>query len=185
MGRKLTDKQKMFVAEYLVDLNATAAARRAGYSEKRASEIGHQLLQKTTVQEAIQVAMEKREKRVEITQDKVLQQLAKIAFADIKDMLSFKTVKTVDETVSALVGYPVLTYKQVVDLKDSDDVDGTLLAEVSETKEGLKIKRHDSLKALELLGKHLGMFTEKVELTGKEGGPVQFGVVALPDVDQE
>ena len=54
---KLTPKQKLFVAEYLVDLNATQAAIRAGYSEKRASEIGYQLLRKTTVQAAIQEAM--------------------------------------------------------------------------------------------------------------------------------
>ena len=66
---KLTPKQKRFVAEYLVDLNATQAAIRAGYSEKRASEIGYQLLQKTTVQAAIQAAMADREKRTGVTQD--------------------------------------------------------------------------------------------------------------------
>ena len=66
---KLTPKQKRFVAEYLVDLNATQAAIRAGYSEKRASEIGYQLLQKTTVQAAIQEAMADREERTGVTQD--------------------------------------------------------------------------------------------------------------------
>ncbi len=68
----LTPKQKRFVAEYLVDLNATAAARRAGYSAKTADRIGPELLGKTCVSEAIQQAIREREKRTEITQDMVL-----------------------------------------------------------------------------------------------------------------
>ena len=169
----LTEKQKMFVLEYLVDLNATAAARRAGYSEKTADKIAFQLLEKTLVQEAIKEQMEAREKRTLITSDRVLQQLVKIAFSDIKDMLSFKTVKTLDETATALVGSPILTYKTVVDVKDSDEVDGTLIAEVQETRDGFKFKRNDQMKALELLGKHLGMFTERHEHTGPNGGPIE------------
>lgn len=66
---KLTDKQKRFVEEYLIDLNATQAAIRAGYSPKRASEQGHQLLQKTTVSEAISKAMAERSRRTGISQD--------------------------------------------------------------------------------------------------------------------
>ena len=68
----LTAKQLRFVDEYLIDLNATQAAIRAGYSAKRASEIAYQLLQKTTVQKAIAERMKAREKRTEITQDKVM-----------------------------------------------------------------------------------------------------------------
>ncbi len=75
----LTEKQKMFVQEYLVDLNATQAAVRAGYSQKRASEIGYQLLQKTTVQAAIHDAMEARQQRTEVTQDYVIDKLREIA----------------------------------------------------------------------------------------------------------
>jgi phage terminase small subunit len=147
---KLTPKQKRFVEEYLIDLNATKAAIRAGYSEKRASEIGYQLLQKTTVSEAIREAMQARSERTEITQDMVLRQLAKIAFADIKDF--------------------VIWNNNTIKIKPSNEVDGTLLAEISESVSDsgrvLKIKRHDSLKALELLGKHLGMFKDKIEHSG-------------------
>ena len=75
----LTPKQKTFVQEYLVDLNATQAAVRAGYSQKRASEIGYQLLQKTTVQAAIHDAMEARQQRTEVTQDYVIDKLREIA----------------------------------------------------------------------------------------------------------
>lgn len=69
MAARLTDKQKRFVAEYLVDLNATAAARRAGYSAKTADRIGPELLGKTCVSEAIQDAIQERQQRTEITQD--------------------------------------------------------------------------------------------------------------------
>jgi len=73
---KLTEKQKRFVQEYLVDLNATAAAKRAGYSEKSASRIAVELLNKTQVSAEIQKQQAKRQKRVEITQEKVLEELA-------------------------------------------------------------------------------------------------------------
>ena len=73
---KLTEKQKRFVQEYLVDLNATAAAKRAGYSEKSASRIAVELLNKTQVSAEIQKQQAKRQKRVEITQEKALEELA-------------------------------------------------------------------------------------------------------------
>ncbi len=85
---KLSEKQKRFVQEYLVDLNATAAAKRAGYSPKTASEQGARLLANVKVQEEIQKAIEKRQNRVEITQDRVLQELASIAFAKGTDYAS-------------------------------------------------------------------------------------------------
>lgn len=146
---KLTPKQARFVQEYLCDLNATRSAIRSGYSSRRASEIGHQLLQRTTVATAIQRAMQKREKRTEITQDRVLAQIAKIAFADLKDFVEWDGDR--------------------INIKPSDDVDGTLLSEISENVSDLggrtiKIRRHDAMKALELLGRHLGMFNDKLRV---------------------
>lgn len=73
--KKLTPKQARFVEEYLVDLNATAAAKRAGYSEKTADRIGAELLGKTWVREAIEKAKAKRSNRVQITQDDVVKEL--------------------------------------------------------------------------------------------------------------
>ena len=150
---KLTPKQKRFVAEYLVDLNATQAAIRAGYSEKRASEIGYQLLRKTTVQAAIQEAMADREKRTGVTQDWVVQELYKIAHADRGG-------------IAKVVGGV-----RVV-LTDTDDLDAeqrAALVGVEETKFGIKVTTCDKLKALELLGRHLGMFTDKQEISGSIG----------------
>ena len=81
----LTEKQKAFVQEYLVDLNATQAAIRAGYSKKTADRIGPELLGKTCVSKAIQKAMQDRQKRTEITQDKVIQEIAGQAFKEASD----------------------------------------------------------------------------------------------------
>ena len=82
---KLTDKQKRFVDEYLVDLNATAAAKRAGYSEKSASRIAIELLNKTHVSAEIQKRQAKLRGKLEITQERVLEELAAIAFANGTD----------------------------------------------------------------------------------------------------
>lgn len=144
---KLTDKQTAFVREYLVDLNATQAAIRAGYSERTASRIGPQLLGKNCVREAIEKAQAKRARRVEVTQDYVLSNL----------------VEVVERTMQRA---PVLDRKgeQVTD------------------EEGRAVWTFDAKganRALELLGKHLGIFTDKVkaEVSGPDGGPVASEIV--------
>lgn len=125
---ELSDKQKRFVEEYLIDCNATQAAIRAGYSQKRASELGYQLLQKTTVQQTIQKAMDERAKRTEITADYVLQGLKTVADRCMK-------------------GEPII------------DREG------NETGEW-RFDSGGANRALELLGKHLKLFTDKVEHSG-------------------
>lgn len=139
---KLTDKQKRFVDEYLVDLNATAAAKRAGYSEKTADRIGPELLGKTCVSAAIQAAIKRRQKRVEITQDMVLEELAAIAFANGTD-------------------FATITHNGLVRLTPTDEVPEEkkkAVASIKEGQYGTEIKLHDKVRALELLGKHLGVF---------------------------
>lgn len=144
---KLTDKQTAFVREYLVDLNATQAAIRAGYSERTASRIGPQLFGKTWVREAIEKAQAKRARRVEVTQDYVLSNL----------------VEVVERTMQRA---PVLDRKgeQVTD------------------EEGRAVWTFDAKganRALELLGKHLGIFTDKIraEVSGPDGGPMASEIV--------
>ena len=88
-ARRLTPKQAEFVRQYLVDLNATQAAIRAGYSERTASKIASELLGKTGVREAIATAQAKREQRTEITADRVVSELAKIAFADPRELMDW------------------------------------------------------------------------------------------------
>ena len=170
--QRLTDKQRLFVQEYIIDLNATQAAIRAGYSQDSARQIGADNLSKTYIQEAIQEAMAAREKRTEITQDMVLREMAKIGMVDIKDFLSFRTEKTVvgsDEDT----GEPVIDYAHVVQMKNSDDIDGSLISEVQLKNGELKFKLHDKVRALELCGRHLGMFVDRTRLEGQDGGPLQ------------
>ena len=113
--QELTDKQARFCEEYLIDLNATQAAIRAGYSEKTAREQAAQNLSKLNIQEKIAELKAERSKRTEITQDSVIQELAAVARAEIKG-----------------------------------------------------VRAVDKLKALELLGKHLGMFVERYEVNAAE-----------------
>lgn len=150
----LTAKQERFVAEYLIDLNATQAAIRAGYSEKTAHVIGPENLGKPIIQGAISEAQAKRAERTEITQDRVLSELAKIGFSDLRKV--------------------VTTHGSLIDVQDWDDDTAGAIASVEVVKRPsgeydednkpildhvAKIKTWDKLSALEKLGKHLGMFS--------------------------
>lgn len=141
----LTEKQKRFVEEYLVDLNATQAAIRAGYSAKNADKIGYELLGKTGVSEAIRMAMDARSKRTGITQDRVLQELAAIGFSRATDFVR------IDES-----GRVVLT---PTDALTEDQ--RRAIAGIKDGKFGVELKLYDKLRALEKLGEHLGMFSGK------------------------
>ena len=146
---KLTPKQQRFVEEYLIDLNATQAAIRAGYSAKNADNISSDLLGKSQVSEAIYRKMDDRSRRTEITADRVLIELASIAFADITDYVQVITGSVIVADTDSLT-----TEKRKA------------LAGIKQGKDGIEVKLHDKLKALELLGKHLGTFKEKIEHSG-------------------
>jgi phage terminase small subunit len=164
--QKLSGKQKLFAQEYLVDLNATQAAIRAGYSKKTAGQQAARLLKNVKIQEELDKANNERVKRTQINQDVVIGELAKIALTDIKNYLSFRTEKTQVDTEDD--GTPIIDYALVVDVKDSDEVDGSVISEVQLNKDGtFKFKLHDKKGALELLGKHLKLFTDKVEHSGE------------------
>lgn len=149
----LTPKQKMFIDEYLIDLNATQAAIRAGYSPNNADKIGSELLGKTRVSDAIKVAMAARSKRTGINQDRILMELAKIALVNPENVVDFDeaTIRedALPEDLAAIASVKVKRFP---------------------TKEGEGIEReikfYDKTKALDLAGRHLGMFKDKVELSG-------------------
>ena len=147
----ITEKQKKFVEEYLIDLNATQAAIRAGYSPKRASEQGYQLLQKTTVSKEIEKAMAERSRRTGINQDRVIRELARIAFVNPKDVINSD-----DASVKENASEDDLACIQSVKVKTMDGAKGKSVER--------EIRLNDKMKALELLGKHLGMFKDKLEL---------------------
>ena len=145
----LTPKQERFVQEYLVDLNATAAAKRAGYSEKTAGEQAARLLTNVKIQLAIQEAQKLLRNRTEITQDMVIRETAKLAFFDIRKMFD-KDGKPLDisnlddDTAAALVGL------DVQDVYEFNNDEKQFIGYIK------KYKMADKLKALELLGKRFG-----------------------------
>ena len=150
-GDGLTAKQKLFCEEYLVDLNATQAAIRAKYSENSAQQISHEILLKPVVAQYITNLKAKREKRTEVTSDRVVKELAKLAFFNMQDVVD-------DE--GATKG-----------LTEWDRDDMAAIQEITEDKLGnegdavitrRKIKVSDKKAALDLLGRHLGIFNDKI-----------------------
>lgn len=146
---KLTAKQRLFVDEYLIDLNATQAAIRAGYSVKTANEQGTQLLAKLS--DYVDTKLAERSRRTGISQDRVLQELARIALVN-----PLRVIDTETGEVRA----------------DLTDDDAAAIASVTrkfgKTLE-CSVRLHDKVKALELLGRHLGMYKDKLE-TELSGG---------------
>jgi phage terminase small subunit len=144
--RAFTDKQRQFIAEYLIDLNATQAARRAGYSPRNADKIGPALLGESRIQAAIQAAMDKRSARTAITADRVLREYARIAFADMATFFAWG-----EDGVGAIPSSQL----------SADET--SCVAEVHETTtdsdQGLtkriRLKLHDKKAALDALAKHL------------------------------
>jgi len=121
LAKKLTAKQEMFIQEFIIDMNGSAAAIRSGYSENSARQIATEMLSKPYIQEAVAKAQHKRNERVQITQADVLERLIRLA-----------------------------------DAAEQDDEKG------------------NALRAVELLGKTMAMFTDKQETTGKNGGPIEL-----------
>ena len=147
---KLTEKQQRFVDEYLIDLNATQAAIRAGYSAKTADVQGSRMLANCKVQQAISIAMAERSKRTGINQDRVVLELARIAFVKMTDIIDSDGKIKDDATDDDLACIESVKYKS------------------SESDTGLSVEREvkisSKLKALELLGKHLGMWNDKLDV---------------------
>ncbi|NFA43945.1 terminase small subunit [Clostridium botulinum] len=150
---KLTAKQKRFCNEYLIDLNATQAAIRAGYSVDSAKVIGCENLTKPNVKSYLDRRMAKREIRTEISQDKVLNELAKIGFANIDDYVVVDSSSGYDKVI----------------IKDTKSIPEDKISAISSIKQGangIEVRLHDKVRALENIGRHLGMFKDKLEISG-------------------
>jgi phage terminase small subunit len=190
----LNSKQQRFVDEYLIDLNATQAAIRAGYSARTAGAIGDENLKKPEIAAAVEKAIAERSERTKITQDRVLSELAKIGFADIRRAVRWYSQANIaavddDPDSEALVeeGAVRVRVANQVELVSSDEIDDATAAAISEIGQSstgaLKVKLHDKRAALVDIGKHLGMFRERVELTGKDGEAIQVDQRIKEDAD--
>ena len=150
----MTEKQKIFADEYLIDLNATRAYRKAYPSVKKdetAAQAGSRMLRNVKVAEYIAERMQARQERTEITQDRVLEELAAIAFARATD---YAEVKDDQVFIKDTAGLSENQIKAIAGIKQG--------------KFGIEVKLSDKEKALELLGRHLGMFKDRVEVSGLE-----------------
>lgn len=169
----MTPKQQRFRDEYLVDLNAARAYRAAGYagSDNVCAVEGHKLLRNPKIAAAVAEAMAKRAARTEITADRVLAELAKIGFADMRKLMRWTgNIPKMDLDDAEESGEVTISVANFVQLFDSDEIDDDIavcISEISQTKDGaLKVKLHDKQAALVTLARHLGMLNVKVEHTG-------------------
>ncbi len=153
----LTKKQRLFVDEYLLDLNATQAAIRAGYSTRRATEIGYQLLQRPEVAQAIQAAMAERSKRTEVEADYVIRRLREIDEMDVLDILeddgSFRSIRDWPRAWRQF-----LSGIEIAELFEGRGDDRRIAGVLR------KVKWPDKLRNLELLSRHVGTESAALDL---------------------
>jgi len=178
MPKLENDRHECFAQEYIIDNNRTKAAERAKYSKKTAHVQGSRLLSNVKIQQRIAELRAKREERTQVTQDKVVKELALLGFSDLKDYI------TIDNLTGAIQAkgfeeMPGETSRALQSIKEDrvikEDADGkktTVYDKVS-------FKMHDKIRALEILARHLGMLVERHEVTGEDGGPVKIEYVLV------
>lgn len=178
----MTNAQKRFCDEYLIDFNATRAyktAYKSCKSDLTARTNASKLLTNTNIQKYISEKQKEIEKRTEITQDKIIQELAKIALFNIKDIYNENgTLKKIteldDDTAKAISGVKILQKAGAMKISLSKTNDEIPLEHIPE--QTVEFKTNDKTRALELLGKHLGMFKENVNLTQDKPFEVNINV---------
>lgn len=157
----MTTKQKRFCEEYLIDLNATQAAIRAGYSPDSAGDIGSENLKKPEIRARIDKALAEQSKRTGVTSDRVVRELAKVAFVNAEDVINFDSATILSDASRDDTAAIASVKVKMIPMPDGDGVER-------------EIKLADKLKALELLGRRLGLFTDNVNVSGE-------GVVQIVD----
>jgi phage terminase small subunit len=152
----LNEKQRRFAEEYLIDLNATQAAIRAGYSTKTADRQGHRLLKNAEIQAAVTEGQRRRLRRVEVNQDTVLRELLRIATADIRNLFHpdgrLKKPEELDDDTAAAIASIEVVVRPVAG-SDGEEVEHVA-----------KLKAWDKPRALEMLGRHLALFKDAIDL---------------------
>jgi phage terminase small subunit len=174
MAYELTDKQRRFCEEYLIDLNATQAAIRAGYSEKTAHSIGNENLIKPEINTYISELQQKRSEKTAITAEMILQELAKLGFSDISnfyedDGVTLRNVKELGNRLSAAISQ----------IKVTETTHGTGKFQKKEVKTEFKL--HDKLAALEKIARHIGFFEKDNDQNKAQVNIINLGSGKKPD----
>lgn len=141
----MNEKHERFCQEYMLDLNATQAAIRTGYSEERAAVTGSELIARDDVQKRISALKKERSQRVSLEADQVIKELAAIAFSNIS---TFVSIKIID-------GAPTLEFSDFSKLSQSDL---SAIAQVSQGRYGIRLRMHGKVSALDMLMRHLGLY---------------------------
>lgn len=162
MRDKLTAKQRRFVDEYLVDFNATQAAIRAGYSAKTARAAAARTLSNVSIRTEIARRQRDLQVRTEVSQDRVVKELMRVAFADMADYAQVRSYPVVNKDGIEVVKQ-LVTFTKTSALTDDQRAS---VASIKQGVNGIEVKLWDKLKALELLGRHIGMFNDKLEVKG-------------------
>lgn len=165
--KKLTDKQLTFCREYLIDLNATQAAIRAGYSAQTANQQGPRLLVNVGIQSEIQRLFEERSQRVEVTADRVLEELKALAFYDPGEIGKHKITGPQD-----IANLPEPLRRCIIGWGWDKTGNFTL-------------KLSAKTPQIDLIGQHLGMWKNRLELTGKDGGPIETAAPLSAEAERE
>ena len=153
----LTKKEEQWINEFMIDLNATTASVRAGYSPRTSNTIGSQLL--TKLSNHVSRAMQERGKRTRTSADRVLMEVKRLALSNILNVCKWDedgnvTVKASDK-ISPAVAASILAISATTTTSRDGDVSRTVM-----------IKLHPKTENLKTLGQHLGLFREKLEITG-------------------
>lgn len=181
----MTDRQVIFANEYLIDLNGTRAVFKEAYphvkNDNTAAAAAARLMNVPEIKEYIDERIKDRLERIEVTQDDVIQELAAVAFANGSEYAKVVTkpvmMKTPDgDYVPALDSEGNQMYYQAVEITETDELSRRQIKAISgikQGKNGIELTTYDKVKALELLGRHLGMFKDKVEVSGNVNNPFE------------
>jgi phage terminase small subunit len=163
----LTIREETFVLEYLIDFNSARAAIAAGYSQHTAASIGWELLRKPHIQQRLRQEAEADAIRLGINRDRILLEYARIAFGNVGDYVSFGQRQIPIEGTSAPSSEdgndgaaPLTQTINYVDLNSSNQVDTSLISEISQGRDGVKVKLHDKMKALDKLERYLDVMPD-------------------------
>jgi len=169
----MTDQQARFVNEYLVDCKQQAAAVRAGYSEYTSAAIATKLMANPEIRDAITDGLRAQIGDLQQLRLRAVRELACMAFADPLSMINVEDMPGAQEEF--------IRYKRVT-IQNTADIPKELrpaIASIKQGANGIEVKFYDKIKSMELFGKFTGMVTDKLEVSGPGGGPIDFG--AIPD----
>ena len=175
---EITDKMRQFVDEYLIDMNGTQAAIRAGYSEATAQEQSSQLLDRPDIRELVEQRQKDRIDRTQISQDLTVNELKTIAFSDVADFVIVKAGGVIEQRpFNELKKDQTRCVKKIKQtVRTAQSSDGTVIHQTAV----LELELYDKVKSLELLGRHLGIFNDRLTLDGAL--PLQIVFEVAPQV---